>query len=285
MNNVTHKSGFSPALMKRIDACAYIFIADKPEKIRKIVADREVSELEAGRIYTVGALKAAKRRGTAKTYLEALDALEAEQVNDRGCVLTRTVNADAMNKAIAGHRNKTNSIPTYTAHIDYVRMAWARMDNQPVADYVSRIPVSAWHAMPRYLRAPYYSHPVAIGKVLGSMYTRMEERQEQSNPEYAYINSVQSINMCMFFQDYESRLSSTVKARLVELKAYIAAQAGEGSDTDHVKEAVKSLLSAQGREAPETSKLANFAVNLWRQFEHKEALTATEFAELIARFG
>jgi hypothetical protein len=57
-------------------------MADKPDKISAIMADRNVSELEAARIYTIGALKAAKRRGTAKNYREALELLEAEQIGE-----------------------------------------------------------------------------------------------------------------------------------------------------------------------------------------------------------
>jgi hypothetical protein len=81
MDNVTTKRReLSPALMQRVDACAYIFTADTPEKLSAIMAEQGVSELEAGRIYALGALKHAIQRGTAKNYREAVEALEAEQV-------------------------------------------------------------------------------------------------------------------------------------------------------------------------------------------------------------
>jgi HEPN domain-containing protein len=114
------------------------------------------------------------------------------------------------------------------------------------------------------------------------MYARAEECQERSDPEYAYINRIRGINMAHFFREYESRLSKTVQKRLAELKAYIAAGAGNGATA---RKAVKALLSAKGRESPETAGLANFAVNLWRRFEHKGAVTAAEFISLICRYG
>jgi hypothetical protein len=73
MENVTVKRReLAPAIMARVDACAYIFMADTPEKINAIMEDRGVSEQEAGRIYIIGALKHAIRRGTAKTTMKRL---------------------------------------------------------------------------------------------------------------------------------------------------------------------------------------------------------------------
>jgi hypothetical protein len=269
--------------MLRVDACAYIFTADKPEKIKKIMEDREVSKLEAGRIYTIGALKAAKRRGTAATYREALEALEAEQLGDRGCTLTRTVSMDRTAGDMARLRGMTNGAPTYTAHIDYVRLAWARMDNQPIAEYIGTIPSYRWQDMPKYIRAPYKKHPANVGKVLGSMYAALEVREEQASPEYAYTNSILDENMRVFFQEYKSRLSRTVKERLVDLNRYIQIKAG--NDVEKAGKVIKAVTSAEGAASSETSKMHNFIANLHRNFVHRETLTRTELTELIYRYG
>jgi hypothetical protein len=78
-------------------------------------------------------------------------------------------------------------------------------------------------------------------------------------------------NLRLYFADYTQRMSKTVKERIAELQRYT----GE----------VKALVSAKGREAPDTSKLAKFVVNLHQHFDHKDALTVSEFAGLLKRYA
>jgi hypothetical protein len=276
----TKKRELAPAIMARVDACAYIFMADKPEKIRAIMADRNVSELEAGRIYTIGALKAAKQRGIAKNYREALELLEAEQVGDRGNQLTRTASVDNTAHIAARYQRMNDDAPMRIATIDVVHMAWARMDNQPYTAYV--LPRN-WTAEATEPKEEKRSQTLTIGKILGSMYTDMEYRQEQSAPEYAYTNAVIAANMRRFFAEYVSRLSQTVKNRLAGLAGYIDRESN--GDMLKAERIISTLTSAKGREAPGTCKMANFAANLYRNFEHKDTITCQEFISMLFRYG
>jgi hypothetical protein len=282
MENVTvKKRELAPAFMARVDACAYIFMADRPEKIAAIAESRGVSDLEAGRIYTIGALKAAKRRGTARTYREALERLEAEQVGDRGCIITRTVSADKTARVLAYYQHKNAIAPTYTAHIDYVRMAWARMDNQPISAYTDTIPAYVWRIEDNQPQEEKRPHTVNVGKVLGTLYTDIEHRQVQADSAYRYDKTPEIIqnNMRRYFTEYKSRLSKTVKAGLAELAEYVNT-AEDGTD-----KAIRSLTSAKGRASPATSKMAKFAANLHWNFEHKDCMTCPEFISLLCQYG
>jgi hypothetical protein len=321
MKNVTTKKWeLAPALMARVDACAYIFIADKPGKISAIMESRGVMALEAGRIYTIGALKVAKRRGTARNYREAIEALENEQAGDRGNPLTRTISADKTANIIARcnkgrlpgyYSNKridretgeytrqgkpiyqyaglvseyiqgmSNNTPMRTNTVDVVRMAWAHMDNQPLTAYAD-----SWNWHIQEDKKPEIgkdtSHTLNIGKVLGSMYTDIEQKQEQSDPAYVFANTHIKLNYYRYFREYESRLSKTVKMRLAELKGYVNRESK--GDTDKAEQAVKYLMSNRGKAAPETSKTAVFADHLHRNFEHNKAVTCPEFIGLLCRY-
>jgi hypothetical protein len=281
MENVTTKKReLAPALMARVDACAYIFMADKPDKISAIMEDRKVSELEAGRIYTIGALKAAKRRGTAKNYREALEALEAEQVGDRGNPLTRTISADNTARVIAKYQRMTNNTPMYTTTVDVIRMSWAHMDNQPYTAYVQP---GKWTTADKEPCIDECKHALNTGRILGSMYTDMVYRQDRLNPVYDAYDFVMEKNLKVFFAEYISRLSRTVKMRLADLAGYINRESnGSALKAERV---ISALTSAKGREAPETSKTANFAANLHRQFEHKDTVSCPEFISLLYRYG
>jgi hypothetical protein len=282
MNNVTTKKiGLSPAIMRRVDSCAYLFMADRQDKIQAIMADREVSELEAGRIYTIGALKAAKRRGTARTYSEALDLLEAEQVGDRGSPLTRTVSADRTARHVSQYQAKNNSATMRTVTLDVVRMAWAKMDRQPYTAYVR--PEQWQTAEPETKAETKRNHALGIGRVLGSLYTEAEFRQEISDPMYEYVNQIRAANVHRYLAEYKSRLSRTVQARLSDLLGYVR-QASNGSDikADRI---IQALVSVKGREDPETARAARFAVNLHQNFEYKEAVSCPEFVTLLYRYG
>jgi hypothetical protein len=283
MQNVTTKQReLAPALMARVDSCAYISMADRPEKITAIMEGRGVEALEAGRIYVIGALKAAIRRGTARNYREALDNFEAEQVGDRGNPLTRTISANNTARKIAEYSHMNNKAPMRINTVDVVRMAWAHMDNQPYTAYAQP---QNWHIADTQPEAEKRTHTPNMGKVLGTLYTEWEAREAESDP--AYESKRQAIdtkyltiekNLTVFFTEYTGRLSKTVKMRLAELKAYL--------DSKHdVEQAIGDLLSAKGYKAPETSKLAVFIDHLHRNFTHKDAVTCRKFVSLLYKYG
>jgi HrpA-like RNA helicase len=242
------------------------------------MADKGVSELDAARIYTMGALKASIRRGTAKTYTQALERLEMEQVGDRGCPLTRTVSADntALMVSELNRRTGKGYMQVYTG--DVVRMAWARMDNQPITAYAQ--PVGR-DVLNNEQQTPKRQHKRDMGKVLASLYTEWEGRELETGSEYAYTNTAIVENLKRFFNEYTANQSKTVKTRLAELKVYIKNK-GAAREADAV---IKALLSNAGKESPDTARLANFATNLWQHFEHKESLSAAEFTELLYHYG
>jgi hypothetical protein len=281
MENVTTKKReLAPELMARVDACAYIFIADRPEKISAIMESRNVSELDAGRIYTIGALKAAKRRGIAGNYREALEALEAEQVGDRGNPLTRTISADAAARVIAKYRRINDNSPMRTNTVDVNRMSWARMDRQPYTAYTQPHTWRTEDTQPKEVKR---EHSLNVGKILGTMYSQIEDRFENTDAIYEAYNAAIERNMAVFFKEYTSRLSRTVKMRLIDLADYISRESnGSALKAERV---INALTSAKGRKAPETSKMANFAANLHRQFEHKDAVSCPEFVSLLYWYG
>jgi hypothetical protein len=297
-------------------------MAEKPEKIEAIMSDRGVTALEAGRIYTLGALKAAKRRGTARNYREAVEALEAEQLGYRGDPLTRTVNADATasniascNRGIApgyySHKRVYRETGRYTKHgkpvyryagtvseyvrggvdntapmrvntVDVIRMAWARMDNQPYTAYAQ--PYN-WHTVDTPVQPVKRIHTRNMSKILGSMYTDIEYRQVEADPAHRYDRTPEILeaNMTRYFAEYVSRLSRTGQMRLANLMAYIRRESnGLPLQAERV---IKSLLFNKGKAAPETPKLAKFIDNLHQSFRHKDAVTCQEFVNLLYRYG
>jgi predicted SnoaL-like aldol condensation-catalyzing enzyme len=242
-----------------------IFIADKPEKIKGIALVNECDEMTAGRIYTIGALKAAKRRGTARSYCEAIAQLENEQMGDRRNPITRTMSAEgtAINIADINHMNNAGSVGIYRQGFTVdpdgkaapARFFIGHMEGKPPAEKTER------------------PHNVNMGKVLGTLYTEWEAREAETVSESIHNMTAETIakNMTLYFTDYTQRMSKTVQSRIAELQRYT----GD----------IKALVSAKGRESPETSKLANFAVNLHRQFEHKDSLTVSEFTDLLRQYA
>jgi hypothetical protein len=281
MENVTTKKReLAPAIMARVDACAYIFMADRPEKISASMEGREVSELEAGRIYTIGALKAAKRRGTAKNYREALEALEAEQVGDRGNPLTRAISADNTAQKIAKYGRMNDNAPMRINCVDITRMAWAHMDNQPLTAYAQP---QNWHIEEKQPEAEKHNHALNTGKVLGTLYTEWEAREIEADPANEARHNIIEKNLVVFFAEYISRLSRTVKMRLADLANYLDRESnGSALKAERI---INTLTSAKGRAAPETSKMANFAANLHRNFQYKDSVTCPEFISLLCRYG
>jgi hypothetical protein len=270
--NVTKKrnKGAIPAsLMPRVDACAIIFIADKPEKIEDIALSNGCDEMTAGRIYTIGALKAARRRGTARNYYEAIAQLENEQMGDRGDPVTRAVSAEktAIDTARIDRVNNSGATAVYRqgftvgpeGNAEQKRFFMGSMEGRKPAEKTGR------------------PHTVRMGKVMGTMYVRWEEKTAETTLDTLFNRETDTTGDCiendlrLYFADYTRRMSRTVKARIAELQRYTG-------DT-------KALLSAKGRKAPETSRLSKFVDHLHAAFEHKDALTVSEFAGLLKRYA
>jgi hypothetical protein len=296
MNNVTTKKRvLSPAIMVRVDACAYIAMSDKPEKINAIMADRGVDALEAGRIYIIGALNASKRRGTAKNYAEAIEALEAEQVGYRGDPLTRTISADNTARTVS-------------------RINALNAGNQYVPDYVSGMAAYTTVVADRTVYGPmvyntaHYpttkgekrSHTRNNGVVAGTFYTEWEAREIEADPANGAncINEAREIeaarvrearnnniekNLTVFFAEYMCRLSAKVRRGIANLFDYLDRESG--GDALEAEQVIKYLTSAQGWAAPETSKMAVFAVNLHRNFQYKDSVSYPEFIKLMYTYG
>ena len=279
----TKKHELSSSTMARVDSCAWIFMADKPEKISETAQAKKCSEFDAARVYTIGALKLAKKRGTAKTYSEALDALEAVQVGDRGDPLTRTISADKTAKFVADYQRKNENAPMRTAVLDVLRMAWAHADNQ---NYGAYVPVGQWREDVEQPKEEKCSHEKNVCRVLGTFYTQWEEREAELNPEHKFFDATAEViaeNLRRYMAEYTARLSATVSGRLKKLVAYIHDEA-EAND-ESVPRVIRRLLSVDGRTNEETKKLAKFAVNLWSSFERKARVTVTEFITLVYRYA
>lgn len=75
--------GARERFMARVDACAIIAAADHAERIATLAEKRNVAICVAARMYVWAALKRAVLRGSARNRLDALEALEAEQVESR----------------------------------------------------------------------------------------------------------------------------------------------------------------------------------------------------------
>jgi hypothetical protein len=269
--NVTKKrnKGSIPAsLMPRVDACALIFIADKPDKIKGIALLNECDELAAGRIYTIGALKNAKRRGTARNYREAITQLENEQMGDRGDPITRTISEEKTALGIA-HINRMNNSGTTAIY----RQGFTVDPNGNAEEARFFVGYMEGKKPEEKTERP---HTVNMGKVLGTMYVRWEEKTAETTLDTLFNRVTDAAGDCiqndlqLYFADYTQRMSKTVKNRIAELQRY----AGD----------IKALVSAKGRAAPETSRLAKFVSNLHQHFDHKDALTVSEFAGLLKRY-
>jgi hypothetical protein len=115
------------------------------------------------------------------------------------------------------------------------------------------------------------------------MYVDLEYRQERTMPEYEYINTTIADNMRRFFSEYKSRLSKTVQMRLAELAEYIRRESN--GNMLKAERVIKILTSPIGREAPETAKMAYFAANLHRGFDHREVVSCPELILLLYRYG
>jgi hypothetical protein len=200
--------------------------------------------------------------------------LEYEQVGDRGDPITRTISAEKIAENIARLWHLTSSIPTVRARLDTMRMAWAHADNQSYTQYIRP---GSWQVMPVQPAVSARDSTRSTGKVLGALYTQWEARETESDPVYGAHNAAIERNLQVFFADYASRLSRTVRRRLGELMGYVDQQPEPVA-------AIRTLMSAAGREAPDTAKLSQFAARLHGTFPHSDSVSCPEFIELLHQY-
>jgi len=81
--------GFNAVMTRRIEACAVIVADEKADKVQSIIEyveeteNRAISVEEASSRYVIGALRQLVRKQIVRTYEEALDRFENEQIGDR----------------------------------------------------------------------------------------------------------------------------------------------------------------------------------------------------------
>jgi hypothetical protein len=229
VKNVTAKlRGFSPELSTRIDACAYIAMADSPDKVRGIRAAQGLEGLDAGRVYVRAVLNSFMRKGMARTYAEALERLEYAQAGDRGDMLDKAVNT--WNTGGAGHSHAWNS-----------------------------------------------------GRALGTLYTGIEAGEEALDPANMAYNGAVVENLTAFFAMYIAGLSGKTRAGINEFARHVAM--ASGGDMLKAEQVIRGITSNKGKAEPGTRKLADFAANLHRNFEHKNAVTCPELMGLLLNYG
>lgn len=253
------KRKFPPRIMRRVQACAILFLASKRARRIAEIADAKGIDLDSASVmYTIGALKRAKRQGMARNYAEALDRLEAEQAGDRGSRITKALSADMAARKIA-RINRANEGDRFT--LDGVRY---------IHDYDNIVDIDG--------KKTAIGHFTAIeGKekaeprpcrVIGTLYAEWEARQEKNDPLEAMISGSIGENLKLFFKDYVSRLSRTAKKRLREIVE---------SDTD------PALLMGRGKQSddPALRRESWGAYTLYSGFPHKESISGVEYVRLI----
>jgi hypothetical protein len=164
--------------------------------------------------------------------------------------------------------------------VDAVRTAWAHMDNQSVLDYAQP---DNWHTAEEQPKAKKRTHTANVIKALGESYTDWEARTLEADPFNEVMRNSIDENLRVFFAEYISRLSETVKKRLAELISYLDKESN--GDALKAEQVIKSLTSAKAGTTPETSKMAGFMHNLHQNFQYKDCVTRPEFINLLYRYG
>jgi len=249
----------SPRIMQRVRACAILFRAGaRARRIAEIAGAKGIDLESASVMYVIGALKRAKRQGTARNYEEALEKLEAEQVGDRGSPIAKTLGAEKTSREIA-RINRINEGERFA--VDGVRYIYD-YDNIVIAGGEKK---RVGHFAVIGGREKTEPKPC---KVIGSLYAEWEARQKKNDPLESMINGGIGKNLKLFFKDYVSRLSKTAKKRLYELA---------GSDTD------PSLLMGKGKQSsdPALRRESWGAYALYSGFPHRESVSGIEYINLI----
>jgi len=273
----------SPANMARVQACAYLFQDSSAwNKITDYAANSGICIGNSAIAYTIGCLKRYKRLGLVDSYSQALDMLESEQVGDRGSILTRTLNTDNTARYIAkiNRINKGDHFSLFGDHYVYDYDVCHRSYGYTLdGDYTYMDNA----IMPHYteIQEPIEKQESrSIGKVKGTLYTQWESRQAELDPAHELtVKAIHELtaesdqvdkNLRLYFKEYVDHLGVTVKARLYALiKSDIS---------------VEYLTSTMGRVDKHTSKMANFAANLHRNFPHKDCITCPQLVNLLREY-
>ena len=234
----------SAMTMKRIEACAIIVAHDKAEKITDMAETLECSIMDASKRYIIGALKAGIRRGTYRTYADALDALEREQVGDRGESIGALSDIDRTVRRI----NHINAKPS---------TEWER----------ELISTEDMNALKRV-------HSRNMAKVYGSLYVQWIEREDAGNVEYIYETAEHDAEVLKidstiqaYMREYIGRLSPTAQKaiRLIIESAYNS-------------EAIATAKDGDGKA------LRNKAEYLHRGFPERRAVSVREFIDILRKY-
>lgn len=235
----------SAMTMKRIEACAIIVAHDKAEKIADMAETLECDTMDASKRYIIGALKAGIRRGTYRTYSDALDALEREQVGDRG----ESIGALNELERTVRRINHINAKPSTAWEIEL-------MDSKEVTEKKR--------------------HDIRnMAKVYGSLYVQWETKEKESTVDYAYENAERETAILRmdstirsYIHEYIGRLSPTAcKAiRAIVESAYSADAIASAKDGDGY--ALRNKLNY-----------------LHRGFPKRDAISPREFAHILKRYA
>ena len=233
------------SMMTRVKACALIATSDKAEKIKEIAEQMDGDTQGAAIRYVLGALKAGIRRGTYRTYEDALDAFERAQVGDRGNSLA-----------------PLSELERIVRHINYVNAQattpWekAMTGNKPVQ--VKR------------------SHSRNMAKVIGELYIQWDNSEAMNTVAYALdaderdarvVNAEKHISA--YIQEYIGRLSPTAQKSVREIVA--SAYTTETiMSADHDADAER--LRAKVR-------------YLYKGFPASDAIGVREFAEVLRKYA
>jgi len=249
-----------PALMLRVQACAILFMASNRDRIQRIADAKGIELDQAALMYTLGALKRAKRQGTARNYTEAIEQLEYSQVGDRGNPITKTAQADKVGRYIS-RINRINNGDVVT--IEGVRY---------VNDYNNIVVIEGdRHSIPHYATIKTSMKQCKtrnVGAVLGTLYANWEAHINKTKLENSVQEARVSENLRLFFSDYQARLSNTSQKRVQEL----------------IKSDISpSILMGKGKESDDMAlkRLSWQAYRLYEGFPHKDAVTGCQFIELL----
>ena len=260
----------SKQTMLRIRACAILFLdSTRKAKIVEIADTQGINLNDAAIMYTIGALKRAKRQGTARNYNQALDNLEMEQVGDRGNLLTKTMQADKLSRYIS-KVNRINAGDKIT--IDGTT-------------YIHDYDVSTINdrdiAIPHYTIVNNADKQVTqrkVGKVLGALYVKWQEQTDKADPHNVLVEkekTEQQIrvkqNLKLFFADYKARLSSTSQQRLEQL----ATSRIDGK-----------VLMGKGLSSDDKAlKRESWgAYTLYSNFPHNDSVSGCEFVDMVREY-
>ena len=240
--------------MTRVRACG--FLAARSASIfgaNKVRAIAEASALEgvaisvdmAGAMYVLGALKAGIRRGTYRTYQDALDAFERAQVGDRGQVLA-----------------PMTELERTVRHINYINA-------QPTTDWERALTGNKKIEVKR-------SHSRNMAKVMGELYVQWIEREEVNTVEH--VAEQEEVNQAAqdterhikaYMAEYVGRLSPTAQKTVREIvtSAY----------------GIDEIMGGKG--GLEAERLRAKVKYLYKGFPEADAISVREFADIVKRYA